>query len=317
MRTRVSVLGWLLLIGSFALAQAAPAPRKIAITMDDLPKAVVGQSEFGDISDVRATVWQLSGDLAGVPVIGFVNEQKLYAPGQLDERMDVLRMWLARGHELGNHTFSHLDFQTTPLGRFEDDTIHGEVVTRQLMREQGRDEQFFRFPYNHTGPTKDAKEAFARFLAERGYRVAPFTVQHDDYIFNDVYVRARRSWNSALQERVRAAYLDHLDTALDYYERITRDLFGHDIPQILLIHANDLNADAIGDMLHKLRQRGYTFVSLDEALRDPAYQSKDDYVGPYGISWIQRWARTKGVKIDANEPDPPKWILDLYKQAQK
>lgn len=320
MRNRVLVLLWMVLVSVLAAGQATqPAPqRKIAITMDDLPKVVVGgPSEFGDINDVRATVWQLSGDLSGIPVIGFVNESKLYAPGGLEQRIEVLNMWLNRGLDLGNHTFSHLDFQTTPLARYEDDIIHGEVVTSHLLGQRGRKERFFRYPYNHTGATREAKEGLEAFLRERGYAIAPFTIQHDDYIFNDVYVRARRSWNSELQKRVLSAYLDHLDTAFNYYERITRDLFGRDIPQIFLIHANDLNADAIGDMLNRLRKRGYSFVSLEEALRDPAYQSKDNYVGPYGISSIQRWAITKGVTIDRNEPDPPKWILDLYNEAHK
>ncbi len=300
-------------VATWAPAQTPSPQRRIAITVDDLPKAVMGGDlSSGDLNDVRATMWQLSGDLRGIPAMGFVNEGKLYVPGELEARMAVLQMWLDDGHGLGNHTFSHLDAKDTPLLRFEDDILHGEVLTRELLRRAGRREQFFRFPYNDTGGTRENRDRLEQFLRERGYIVTPFTIQHDDYIFNDVYVRARRSWNSELQERVRAAYLAHLDTALDYGERTTRELFGHDITHILLIHANDLNADAIGDMLQKLRKRGYTFVSPEEALRDPAYQSKDDYAGPYGVSWIQRWAISKGVAIDKNEPDPPKWVMDLY-----
>ncbi len=292
--------------------------RKVALTFDDLPKVVIGASApLGDINDVRATLWQLSSDLRGIPAIGFVNESKLYVDGELEQRIDVLRMWLKDGHQLGNHTFSHSDFQNAPLGVFEDDVIRGGVVTGNLLRARGEKESFFRFPYNHTGPTREAKDALEKFLAERGYSIAPYTVQHDDYIFNEVYVRARKSWNSELQERVRAAYLDHLDSAFNYYEGQARALFGREIPQIFLIHANDLNADAVGEMLNRLRKRGYSFISLEEALRDPAYQSKDDYVGPYGISWLHRWAISKGLPRDMNEPDPPKWVLELYNEAHK
>ncbi len=312
---------WLVVILTAASAvwgQGQAPQRKVALTIDDLPKVVIGASApFGDINDVRATIWQLSSDLRGIPAIGFINESRLYVPGELDQRVDVLKMWLNDGHQLGNHTFSHLDFQGTPLARFEDDVIRGSVVTGDLLRARGEKERFFRFPYNHTGPAREAKEAFEKFLAERGYAIAVYTVQHDDYIFNEVYVRARRSWNSDLQERVRAAYLDHLDTAFNYFEAQSRALFGREIPQVFLIHANDLNADAIGDMLDRLRKRGYSFISLEEALRDPAYQSKDDYVGPYGISWLHRWAVSKGLPRDQNEPDPPKWVLDLYNEAHK
>ncbi len=316
MRSRRLLLMLMAASTIWAQVQATPQ-RKLALTIDDLPKVVIGASApFGDINDVRATLWQISGDLRGVPAIGFVNESKLYVPGEFDQRVDVLKMWLKDGHELGNHTFSHIDLQDSPLARYEDDVIRGSVVTNNLLTTSGNKERFFRFPYNHTGPNRETKEAFEKFLAEHRYSVAAYTVQHDDYIFNEVYVRARRNWNSELQERIRAAYLDHLDTAFAYFEGQARALFGREIPQVLLIHANDLNADAIGDMLERLRKRGYSFISLEEALRDPAYQSKDDYVGPYGISWLQRWAISKGLPRDKNEPDPPKWVLDLYNAHQ-
>ncbi|MCW0462790.1 hypothetical protein NB717_003858 [Xanthomonas sacchari] len=32
------------------------------------------------------------------------------------------------------------------------------------------------------------------------------------------------------------------------------------------------------------RRRGYTFIGLDEALRDPAYTHAEGYTGPGGIS---------------------------------
>ncbi len=311
MRTLLLVL----LLSPGALAQS-PTGRKVAITLDDLPKVVL-DGGAGDINDIRATLWQLSGDLAGIPAIGFVNESKLDVAGEMDQRIGVLKMWLGRGLQLGNHSYSHLDLQQTPLARFEDDVIRGDVMTSELLRQSGQEERFFRYPYNHTGPTREVRDAFQQFLRGRGYAIAPYTVQHDDYIFNEVYLRARRAWNSALQERVRTAYLDHLDTAFAYFEEQSRKLFGREIPQIFLIHANDLNADSISDMLERLRKRGYTFISLAEALRDPAYQSKDDYVGPYGISWLTRWALSRGLPRDTNEPDPPKWVLDLYNEAHK
>ena len=43
-----------------------------------------------------------------IPVVGFVNEKKLYKPGEVDERIKALQMWLDYGFELGNHTFSHV-----------------------------------------------------------------------------------------------------------------------------------------------------------------------------------------------------------------
>jgi len=51
-------------------------------------------------------------------------------------------------------------------------------------------------------------------------------------------------------------------------------------------------------------------VSLSEALKDEAYGSKDEYVGPAGITWLHRWALTKGNggSTFAGEPAVPAWI---------
>lgn len=43
------------------------------------------------------------------------------------------------------------------------------------------------------------------------------------------------------------------------------------------------------------------------ALADPAYASPDTYPGPGGITWLHRWAITRGVDraVFAGEPEAP------------
>ena len=61
------------------------------------------------------------------------------------------------------------------------------------------------------------------------------------------------------------------------------------------MHANELNADLMPDLLAMFRRRGYTFVPLNRALADDAYRLPEEYTGPNGFSWIHRWSRTKGM----------------------
>ena len=44
-------------------------------------------------------------------------------------------------------------------------------------------------------------------------------------------------------------------------------MFGREIPQVLLLHANALNAERFGAVADALVRRGYRFISLDEALQ--------------------------------------------------
>ena len=124
-----------------------------------------------------------------------------------------------------------------------------------------------------------------------------------------------RNKDKALAKRLRAAYLDFTFAATEFAERFSPQIFGREIPQTLLIHANDLNADCLDEMLRRLAARGYRFVSLDEAMADAAYQTKDTYVTKAGPSWLWRWMKSKGMNISfKGDPDPPKWVMDLYRQ---
>ena len=186
------------------------------------------------------------------------------------------------------------------------------------MGETGGRVTYYRHPFNHTGTSLEAKYAFEEFLGIRRLKLAPFTVEHADYAFNALYTKARQRGDSSGQARIGEAYLAQLDTAFDFAEGISQDTFGRRIPQIFLIHANDINADYLDRMLARLSERGYRFVSLDEAMRDPAYAGKEEYVGATGISWFHRW-RMSLAKADRSriEPDPPRWIIDGYRELQR
>lgn len=311
-----SVMLLALLLVPFSTAQnsepRADSKRAVALTFDDLPEVF-----SRDITTMRRNTAELLRVLRlhQAPAIGFVNESKLHVAGEVDARTEVLKQWVDAGMILGNHTYSHLRLFTTPLLKYEDDVIKGEVITRRLMNERQPYQLYFRHPYTSTGPNKEVKAAFESFLGERGYRVAPFTIENSDYIFNQMYADARRNKEEALMDRLRKAYLDHNDEQFEFMEGLSSEMFGREINQILLIHANDINADCLDEMLKRLEARGYRFVTLDRALEDNAYQTKDDYIGPNGPSWLHRWTVSLGLKMKLNqEPDPPKWVLDMFKR---
>ena len=80
----------------------------------------------------------------------------------------------------------------------------------------------------------------------------------------------------------------------DYFEKLSKDLLGYEPKQILLLHANNLEADHIRELIELLRKRGYRFIMLEEALSDDAYGLPDTYVGEEGCGWIEHWAITRG-----------------------
>jgi peptidoglycan/xylan/chitin deacetylase (PgdA/CDA1 family) len=201
-----------------------------------------------------------------------------------------------------------------PLWQYEDDVVRGDTVTRVLLSERNLVPRYFRHPYTRTGPTKEARDSLVQFLARRGYTVAPFTIEASDFLFNRLYVEANTKGDQELAARLRSAYLDYNDQMLAYYESLSEKLLQRSIPQISLMHACELNADVMPEMLRRFKRRGYRFVPLDEAMTDKAYSLPDGFVGKAGISWLHRWAVGMGKPNGyQNDPDPPKFLLDLLR----
>ncbi|MGZ4787303.1 MAG: polysaccharide deacetylase family protein [Terriglobales bacterium] len=301
-----------------SLAAALPAQtRTVAITIDDLPYATLGPS-LTDVYEARQNIRSILDTLHAhhVPVVAFVNEKKLQVNDQLDLRIGLLELWLDGGVELGNHTYSHPNLNNTPLAEFEDDVIKGEVITSRLMKDRGKTERYFRHPFLMTGDTLDHKHEFEAFLKSRGYTIAPVTLENLDWAFNAAYRQALKDDDRDTSNKILDAYLVQSDIDIDYYEKMTNTLFGHPIAHVMLMHSNQLNGIMLDQVLAKFEARGYKFVTLDEALKDPAYQTPDNYTGPYGYPWQHRWALTLGKDQDLKgAPDPPKWVWDLYKKA--
>lgn len=280
--------------------------RRVAVTFDDLPirEPCVSQARLRRICE------QLLDGVAShhVPAVGFVNEGLLYKYGQVDERIGFLDAWLDGGGELGNHTFSHLYLYDTPLPAFQKDVIRGEAVTSALMKARGMRLRYFRHPFLCTGHDLETRVAFESFLGERGYEVAPVTIDNLEWLFDEVYVRAVADKCGRVMRAVCETYVAYMQEVFEFYERLSVAVLGYELPQILLLHANALNADCLCELFSMIKGRGYEFISLAEALKDGAYSLPDSYFGEVGISWLQRWAITKGLGF-SKEPAPPDFVL--------
>jgi peptidoglycan/xylan/chitin deacetylase (PgdA/CDA1 family) len=296
--------------------QQAGAVRSMALTFDDLP--FVEARAGGQLRDAQRATGALLRALAAhhAPAVGFVNEVKLGPEEQRDARTALLLRWVKGGAILGNHTYSHADLNARSIEQFESEIVQGDVVTRRLMQPYLPYPLFFRHPFTHTGDTQAKKSAIEAFLAERGYRIAPHTIDSEDFVFNVGFAHATERHDSAAAARLGTAYVDFVIQATEFAERIAPQIFGRDIPQTILLHANDLNAAYLDALLTRLEQRGYRFIPLENAMADPAYKTADTLVTPNGPTWLWRWMKSLGLDVSfRGDPEPPDWVMDLYNRG--
>lgn len=289
--------------GVFWATLVCGAERRVAITIDDLPVAQSG-ADACEYAKLRDFSLRFLGNIQEprIPVTAFVITgkcDKLTA----QQKQAVLRLWLDAGVELGNHSRSHPDLNTTPIEDYEKNILQADEELKALTKPR-----YFRSPMLHTGADAATKVRLEQFLTAHGYTQGAVTLDNSDWLFANVYAMG----TPARRERVRAEYVPYMESVIAFFEKRSVEVVGREIPQVLLMHANSLNAEMMPALLTMLRKRGYSFITLEEALKDPAYQLPNSYAGTNGMSWIHRWSISKGMP-EKWEPAEPKWLLDDYR----
>ncbi|MEW6129537.1 MAG: polysaccharide deacetylase family protein [Acidobacteriota bacterium] len=294
------------------LSEATSQTKEIAVTIDDLPLN-------GSHIELKRLQTMTDKILSGIkhykiPTVGFVNESLLYTPNETDARIALLKAWFDSGVELGNHTFSHMGFKDNSLANYQDDFIRGDAFIKILMKQRGQAVRYFRHPFLQMGNTPEIEKSFEKFIAERGYQIAPVTIDTMDWMFLAAYGKAKNQGDSEMVKRVSEEYLKFVDLKFAFCEQLTGELFGYPIKHILLLHANELNADNFDGLVKIIKNRGYQFITLEAALKDPVYRFPDTYIST--SDWLAQWAFNKGKKF-APSPSPLEFIQKAFSDAQK
>ena len=295
-----------------SVAQQVPK-RYVAITFDDLP--VVCQCE--NDSERMAMTEKLIATLKKyeMPILGVVNEQKLESNGIVEPaRVALLQKWLDAGFELGNHGYSHKNINEISFEDYKNEILKGERVTRPLAEKAGLPYRFYRHPYLSAGDNLHIRKELDTFLKSHNYMIAPNTITYQDYTFSGAYDAALRKGDTQLAQRIREAYLPYTLSRWEAAEKQSSALFGREIKQILMVHANRINADAFDEVAKAMKDRGYVFISIDEAMKDPAYARPDSFDGKVGVTWLSRWSAEEGKTSSYGGTPVPDFVLEASKR---
>jgi peptidoglycan/xylan/chitin deacetylase (PgdA/CDA1 family) len=282
-----------------AVSSAAGQQRaEVAITVDDLPV-------HGDLpsNTTRAEIAKRMIETfkaKGVPgLYGFVNAKNI---GGDQEKADVLATWANSGLALGNHTYSHSDLNTSSVQAFEDEIVANESVLQGLMG--ARDWHWFRYPFLHEGDTLEKRRAVRKYLADHGYKIAQVTLDFGDYAWNNPYARCVAKQDAQAIEWLKSSYLNTAkeDIALD--RKLSVMLFGRDIKYVLLLHIGALDSIMLPDLLDLFKKQGFDFISLEEAQKDPAYQSDPDAALLHGGTFLEQLTEAKHLKYPLHVDRP-------------
>jgi len=217
----------------------------------------------------------------------------------------MLMNWRSAGLLLGNHNWSHMNLNQSPLAAWEEDVLKNEELLRRDMGDA--DWHWFRYPNLGEGDTEEKRLAARRFLAEHGYRIAGVTMSFQDYAYNAPYARCVAKNDTAAIAELETAYLAAADGAIDYSRAMSKTLYGRDIPYVLLMHVGALDARMLPRLLKLYRDRGFTFVRLEDAERDAFYRNDVDLSLPPAPDTLEEAMRAKKLPL----PAVPQVAVDL------
>jgi peptidoglycan/xylan/chitin deacetylase (PgdA/CDA1 family) len=275
--------------------------QQVAFTWDDLPAHSAlppGETRV----EIGKKIIAAMKEAHMPPVYGFVNgvqteNEPLSTP--------MLKEWLDAGLPLGSHTWSHMNLNQRPLADWEADVLKDEPILQSYMG--NADWHWIRFPYLAEGDTAEKRDATRKFLADHGYKIAAVTMSFADYMYNEPYARCVAKNDAAGIAQLEKSYLDAADAYLGYSRAMSKELYGRDIPYVLLMHVGALDARLLPRLLQLYRDRGVTFVSLQEAEKDPFYKNDLDLSLPGSPGSLEQAMQARALPL----PTRPHLDLDV------
>jgi len=284
----VLLLRWLrtALAGACLLAAPGLHAQSVALTFDDGPSL--------------AATPRLSPQARNAAMLAALARHKVKAAlfvtagngAVKPEGLALARAWGQAGHAIGNHTMSHpdLDNAKTTLARYQQELLDCDRIIATLPGYQ----KWFRFTYLREGNTPEKRDGMRTFLRGQGYRNAYVSLDTSDWRLNDKLEEVLARDPQADVEPIRQAYLAHIRQRALAYRDLAQRLQGRDIPQVLLLHHNLINALWLDDVLRQFSDMGWQFTTPAEAFADPVYQLQPQRNAP-GQSLLISMGRSLGL----------------------
>ena len=127
------------------------------------------------------------------------------------------------------------------------------------------------------------------FLREKNYISTPFTVESSDWMFNHIYEYYLSHSEPEKAKEIGELYVSKTLDYFHFFDSLSIEKYGRKVNQIFLCHDNALNSKYLGEIVRKLKEENYNFISLETALQDPVYNQENQYYQKWGVSWFYRW----------------------------
>ena len=218
----------------------------------------------------------------------FVIGRNIEAP----EGKQLLSAWDRAGHLIGNHTYSHRNYNASDVvvAEYLLDILRAEA----LLKDFPRFRKYFRFPALKEGDTAKKRDTMRSFLVQHGYRTGHVTIDNSDWAIDNRLTARLKKDAAADVKPYRDFYLEHVWERAEYYDSLAKRVLGRPVKHTVLVHFNLLNGLFLGDLIEMFKSKGWQPIDAEEAFGDPVFAAKPKIV-PAGESIVWSLAKEKGT----------------------
>lgn len=265
-----------------AIAPAATAQKRIALTFDDTPRGV--GAFFRKEERARRLIAGLRKARVAQAAF-FVNPGKVQSPADAA----LVDGYVRAGHVIANHSFSHPHLNQLPVADYLADVDKAEAW---LEPRPGR-RPWFRFPFlDEGGRDKAKRDAVRAGLAGRGLTNGYVTAEGSDWNIEQLAVDAKKAGKKIDMAALRDLYVETHVQAADFADALMVKTIGRSPPHVMLLHETDIAALYIADLVKALRADGWEIVTADTAYADPLKTAAPDVPSANGtLTELMAWEK--------------------------
>jgi peptidoglycan/xylan/chitin deacetylase (PgdA/CDA1 family) len=282
------------LAGSLVLLATLASGQQMAVTIDDLPvhgPLPPGMTRVEIAQSILATLKRQEMP----PVYGFINAARVEED---PSTLGVLTAWRTARQPLGNHTWAHLDLNKESPEGFALEVSKNEALLQSLMGKENW--HWLRYPYLHEGDTLEKRRAVRAWAFAHQYKIAQVSMDFEDYLWNAPYARCMAKHDEASIQKLHATYLAVADQYYGIFRELSRLVYGRDIKYVLLMHVGAFDARMLPELIALYREKGVRFISLPDAMSDPAYRDDPDIGEPSGGAFLELMVQKNRLKFPPN-----------------
>ncbi|WP_159085846.1 polysaccharide deacetylase family protein [Aeromicrobium chenweiae] len=273
-------------------------PIKLAVTVDD-PFMWKGADFPPDYSPAGVAT-SMADAFAEHGVPGVYSFASTLPTDDHPEWLEALDSWVERGHHVGAHTHSHSSLNWGPADPYIDDIDRNMGILEPWIAQAPT--RYFRYAFDMWGDEQAKTDAVQLHLARRGYVPAPITTWFYDVQFLVSYIRTLVAGDEEGRAWIRKTFASTAVESLRSQAAAARAVFGRDPVHIALIHGTPVAGDCYGDVLAAYAEHGVEFVTLEEAMADPANQIVAPTVTRFFRNSTQKWAEYAGIDVENTPP---------------